>query len=34
VLQESLVDVAKHAQASQVWVSLETDDGLVTLRIP
>ena len=33
VLQESLANVAKHAQASRIWVELGFDDQTVTLTI-
>lgn len=32
-LSEGLANVAAHAQASQVWVAVEVDDGLVTLTM-
>jgi signal transduction histidine kinase len=32
-LQEALTNVAKHAQAEQVWVRLQADDRLVTLSV-
>jgi signal transduction histidine kinase len=33
MLQEALTNVAKHAQASQVWVTLRCDSGTVTLSV-
>jgi len=33
VAQESLANVARHAEASQVWLSLESVDGMVRLRV-
>jgi len=33
VTQEALTNIAKHAQATQVWVALQSNDGLLTLSI-
>lgn len=33
VLQESLTNVAKHAQASRIWVDLSAEDGTVNLTV-
>jgi signal transduction histidine kinase len=33
VLQESLTNVARHAQATKVWVSLSEEEGVVMLEV-
>jgi signal transduction histidine kinase len=33
VVQEALTNVAKHAEATHVWVDLRVDDGLVDLQV-
>jgi signal transduction histidine kinase len=33
VTQESLTNVARHAQATQAWVNMECDDKQVTMKI-
>ncbi len=32
-LQEALTNIAKHAQAEQVWIRLQADDRLITLSV-
>jgi signal transduction histidine kinase len=33
IVQESLTNIARHAHASQVWISVRRDDGLLHLQI-